>query len=184
MIEIFPNWHPVFVHFSVGVLFLSIFLFYAATILRREPLHSQLVIAAQWNLWLGVVITVGTVFAGFVAFNSVDHTGAAHPHMLDHRNWALGTATIFVILAGWSLLSALKGADFAGTGHAVFLVLLTVAGIGLAATGYKGGELVFRYGVGVLPAAEQEAASAPMRSSTGDEIPGHNHDHSHGDHSH
>jgi len=152
-VEILPNWHPVFVHFTVGVLFLSVGLYSAGAILRKEGLRGQLLIAARLNLWIGTLITIGTVLAGFYAFNTVPHRfEAQHLAMLDHRKWALGTASLFVFLSLWSFVAALRGKDQpGGWAHALFLVLLLLAGCGLAATGYKGGELVFRHGLGVMP---------------------------------
>lgn len=159
-LDILPNWHPVFVHFTVGLLFMSVALFLAAALIRKEPIHGQLLTVACWNLWLGTLVTVGTLLAGFYAFNTVPHQfEAQHLAMLDHRKWALGTAALFVFLAFWSLISTLRGRGaFTGWVNVMFLALLLAAGASLAATGYKGGELVFRHGLGVMaqPVAQEE----------------------------
>ena len=160
MIEIIPNWHPVLVHFTVGLLGMSVVLFIAGTLIRKEPLHGQLAIAASWNLWLGTALTVGTVLAGLHAFNTVPHSSETqHLAMLNHRQWALSTAALFLALAAWSLIANIRGATaFAGIRHYIFLALMLVAGLLLATTGYKGGELVYRHGLGVLavPATAEE----------------------------
>lgn len=181
-INILPNWHPVFVHFTVGLLFMAVFLFFAATAIRREPLHGQLATAARWNLWLGVLITVGTVIAGFFAFNSVDHGGDAHLPMLSHRNWALSTVPLFVLLAVWSMHPVMRKGDFVGWPHGIFLVLLAIAGMMLMATGYKGGELVFRYGVGVMLQPSPDQGMPEIATPMQEQESGHHHDH--GDHQH
>lgn len=159
-IEIIPNWHPILVHFTIGLLGISVVLFLMGTLIRKGPLHSQLATAARWNLWLGAALTVGTVLAGFYAFNTVSHSREAqHLAMLDHRKWALSTATLFLTLAAWSLIANLRGnAAFSGFCHYIFIALTVVAGLMLAATGYKGGELVYRHGLGVMavPAMEEE----------------------------
>lgn len=153
MIEIIPNWHPVFVHFTVGLLLTSVALFLAAALVRKEKLRGKILAVASWNLWLGTLVTVGTLLAGFYAFNTVPHQfEAQHLAMLDHRKWALGAAALFVVLALWSLISTLRGKGaITGWTNALFLALLLAAGASLAATGYKGGELVFRHGLGVMP---------------------------------
>lgn len=153
IIDIQPNWHPVFVHFSMGLLFMSVLLFLIATILRKGPLHNQLSIVARWNLWLGAAITVGTVLAGLYAFDTVDHSREAqHLAMLDHRQWALSTAALFLVLALWLLFITVRGKiSFTGFRHYIFITFMVIAGLMLAVTGYKGGELVYRHGLGVLP---------------------------------
>ena len=141
-IEIIPNWHPIFVHFTVALLSLSSLLYLAGLVLRRP----NLLIVARWNLWIGAGITVGTVLAGFYAYNTVAHDGPSHAAMTDHKNWALVTASIFGVLAIWSLLKH-RGAKSVSSG---FVALILLASGLLAVTGYKGGEVVYRHGMGVM----------------------------------
>jgi uncharacterized membrane protein len=141
-IEIIPNWHPIFVHFTVALLSLSALLYLAGLVLRRP----NLLIAARWNLWIGAGITIGTVLAGFYAYNTVAHDGPSHAAMTDHKNWALVTAFIFGVLAIWSLAKH-RGAKSVSVG---FVVLILLASGLLAVTGYKGGEVVYRHGMGVM----------------------------------
>ena len=141
-IEIIPNWHPIFVHFTVALLSLSSLLYLAGLVLRRP----NLLIVARWNLWIGAGITVGTVLAGFYAYNTVAHDGPSHAAMTDHKNWALVTAAIFGVLAIWSLAKH-RGAKSVSSG---FVVLILLASGLLAVTGYKGGEVVYRHGMGVM----------------------------------
>lgn len=174
MIEIIPNWHPIFVHFTIGLLSISAALFWAGTVLKKDVL----LIVARWNLWLGALITIGTVLAGLYAFNTVPHnTETQHLAMLDHRMWALSTTGLFVALALWSFVVAKKGKNKpSGFRHHIFLAAVTVAGLMLAATGFKGGELVYRHGLGVLAVpvpAEEHHESEHMHSG-----------HDHGDHHH
>lgn len=97
-IEIIPNYHPIFVHFTIGLLSVSALLYLVGSILKKQNLF----IAARWNLWIGAVLTIGTVIAGFDAYNSVAHDAASHAAMTDHKNWALPTAGIFLALAVWA----------------------------------------------------------------------------------
>lgn len=141
-IEIIPNWHPIFVHFTVGLLSISALL-YCAGMLLRKP---NLLIVARWNLWIGATVTIGTVLAGFYAYNTVAHDGPSHAAMTDHKNWALVTASIFGVLALWSIIKH-RGAK---TVHLIFVVLILIASGLLAVTGFKGGEVVYRHGMGVM----------------------------------
>lgn len=165
-IEIIPNWHPILVHFTVALLSVSVALFLAESFVRKWKLHIQLVTVARWNLWLGSLAAIATVIAGFDAFNSIPHS-SEHQHlaMLDHRKWALSTAALFLMLAAWSLSASLRGkADFSKAKNFVFVSLMVVAGLMLSITGYKGAELVYRHGLGVIPMQMGMAA-------------GHNHSH-------
>lgn len=178
MIEIIPNWHPIFVHFTIGLLGSSVVLFLVATLICKAPVQNYLAIMARGTLWLGVLMTVATVLTGLQAFDTVPHHSAEqHLAMLDHRNWALSTAALFIFLALWSLIANWRGKSaFRGVRHVVFLVLILVAGSLLLTTGYKGGELVFRHGIGVL------AVPAPTNGDHGHN--GHHDDHNHDHHPH
>ena len=126
-IEIIPNYHPILVHFTIGLLSISALLYFLGSILKKE----NLLIVARWNLWVGTVITVGTVIAGFDAYNSVAHDAASHAAMTDHKNWALPTAGIFSLLALWALWKQ-RGAKTVST---VFVVMIVLASGLLAVTG-------------------------------------------------
>jgi len=142
MIEIIPNWHPILVHFTIGLLAISTALYAAGYALKKE----NLLIAARWNLWLGALITIGTVVAGLYAYNTVAHDGMSHQAMTDHRNWALPTAAVYLLLAGWALAKQ-RGAKAVSL---VFLIAMLLASPLLALTGYKGAEVVYRHGTGVM----------------------------------
>jgi len=146
MIEILPNWHPLFVHFTVGLLATATVLFLLGSLFSTKNWSNIVLKAAYINLWLGAVITIGTVIAGLDAYNTVNHDTPSHLAMTDHRNWAFATATLFVVLAGWS---AWRYRRITHTGVS-FLMLLVIASLLLATTGFKGGELVYRHGLGVL----------------------------------
>lgn len=140
--EIVPNWHPIFVHFTIGLLGISALLYLAGAVFKKE--HMLLV--GRWNLWLGALITIGTVLAGWDAYNTVTHDALSHAVMTDHRNWALVTATVFILLALWAFWKQRR----AKTVHPVFVGAILLAGGLLAITGYKGGEVVYRHGMGVM----------------------------------
>jgi uncharacterized membrane protein len=146
MIEIIPNWHPMFVHFTVGLLSIAVLLSVVAQLLSAGTLREQCQLVASWNLWIGAGFTVLTVVAGVIAYNSVAHDTPSHEAMTLHRNWALVTATLFITLAIW-LWQRVK----AGKGlNTILLIALLVGGGLLVSTAWLGGEAVYRHGLGVM----------------------------------
>jgi uncharacterized membrane protein len=169
MIEIIPNWHPIFVHFTVGLLLTSA-LFHGAAILVSETAWKKtLTDVATWNLWAGTGFTVFTVLAGWYAFNTVTHDTPSHHIMLEHRNLALMTFAAFAAIAVWSFLRVKKSLPI----HWPLVIAVAAAGILLISTAWHGGELVYRHGLGVmsLPNPEDHVHSE-----------GEAHSHTHGEH--
>ncbi len=157
MIEIIPNLHPIFVHFTVALLSLAVGFHIICHFLSDGKLKQQFYIMARWDLWLGTGFGIITAVAGWVAYNSVAHDAPSHVAMTDHRDWALVTLGLFIILAGWSLWSERQQR----LPSKLFLVALLIGGVLLASTAWRGAENVYRYGLGVmsLPQAEGESHS-------------------------
>ncbi len=156
MIEIIPNWHPVFVHFTVALWMLSVGLFILVPFLK-SPLSDQWKTVACWSLWFGAGFTVLTVATGFYAYNTVDHDTPSHLAMTEHRNWAIITASVFLFLTIWSIILVRKRKEIGR----FFMVVTLIGGGLLMSTGWHGAEAVFRYGLGVtsLPKVEGEGHS-------------------------
>ena len=155
MPEIIPNLHPVFVHFTVALLSLSTGLFILLHLFGShlpEGLRQQLRTVARWNLWLGAGITLITVAAGFYAYNTVAHDAPSHAAMTDHRNWALVTAPLFIAIALWSMIYVWRGRQLGS----LFIVVLLIAQVLLLSTAWRGGEVVYRYGLGVMSLPQSE----------------------------
>ncbi len=140
--EIIPNWHPLLVHFTIGLLSISVLMYLAGFIFKKP----HLLLIGRWNLWIGAFLTIGTILAGLDAYNSVAHDALSHAAMTDHKKWALPTGGVFILLALWSLWKH-RGAK---TVHPVFVLIMVLAAISLAITGYKGAEVVYRHGAGVM----------------------------------
>jgi uncharacterized membrane protein len=161
--EIIPNWHPVFVHFTLALLIVSVGLYVISALIKPGDLSQQWRTVARWNLWLGAAFTVVTLLTGWYAYNTVTHDDPAHLAMTDHRNWALVTAATFFVLATWSIWQYTKGRTIS----VFFILALIVGGLLLLSTAWRGGELVYRHGLGVM--------SLPQPSAAGSD--GHDHDH-------
>ncbi len=169
MIEIIPNWHPIFVHFTVALLSTSLGLFILATVLGKKGIDEPLIIVARWNLWIGALISIITVAAGWYAYNTVAHDTPSHLAMTEHRNLAMITFALMIPLAIWSFITFRKQQQPAITFVAAFLV---VGGL-LGATAWHGGEVVYRYGLGVM--------SLPKTDSHDHGAHSHGEDSGHGD---
>lgn len=165
MIEITPNLHPVFVHFTVALYSMSVIFYAAHYFIKADKIRSEIIIVANWCLWTGAVFTVGTVATGWNAYNTVIHDDPSHLAMTDHRNWALVTAFLFLSVAVKQFIASRQD-KFRSTGITVALIAGFIL---LSVTAWKGGELVYRYGLGVI--------SMPVVSSDG----GDGHDHVHGE---
>ncbi len=166
MPEIIPNFHPIFVHFTVALLSLSVVLF-VVTPFVNPPLKEQWQTVARWALWFGAGITIITGIAGLHAYNTVAHDTPSHLAMTDHRNWAIVAIVLFLALAAWSIIWVRKGRALG----LVFVVCMVIAGVVLASTAWRGGEVVYRYGLGVmsLPKAEGEGHSHSHGNGEGDD---------------
>jgi len=135
MIEIIPNLHPIFVHFTVALLSIAIGLFLIAWFIGNK----QILIVANWNLWIGTGFAIITAIAGWFAYNSVSHDAASHIVMDIHRNLALATLIVLLPITFWSWKSR--------TANPIFLIILLSL---LMSTAWYGGELVYRHGIGVM----------------------------------
>ncbi|MGE3831019.1 MAG: DUF2231 domain-containing protein [Parvibaculaceae bacterium] len=188
VIDIIPNWHPIIVHFTVALLSIAATLFIAEPFIAHPGIRRQIATVARWNLWFGAGAAILTVIAGFLAFDAVPHSSETqHQAMIDHRNWALATAALFVTLAGWSLVQTLRGSlELRGWQRAVFIPLIAGAALMLLVTGFKGGELVYRHGLGVMSAQANQAGAAgghahgageshAMETEPMETMPGHSH---------
>jgi len=181
MFEIIPNWHPIFVHFTVALLSLAVALFVVTPFLSGE-LQTQWVIVARWALWFGAGFMVLTGLTGLYAFNTVNHDTPSHIAMTEHRNWAIATMVTFLGLAVWSVIRV-RATRRLGPTFAVFLVLSAAL---LASTAWHGGELVYRHGLGVMALPKADAhhhGEGEADHHDHDEGPAEHHDHD-DDHEH
>lgn len=160
-------WHPIFVHFNVALLSVATGFYVLATLFKQSRFRAQWLTVAHWNFALGLAMTLFTILFGWVAFTTVNHEAAAHETMILHRNLALVTAGGFGtlgLLALWQRSRAYYPAWW-------FTALLAVCFGFLIATGLRGGELVYRYGVAV------QAPPKPLEDTSGRHTDdGHRHD--------
>lgn len=151
MFEIIPNWHPVFVHFSVALLTLSVFVHQSVLVIPGGCFQTELEIFARWSLWFGTLFAIVTAVFGWFAYTTVAHDDIAHVAMATHRNLALLVVVLFILLALWSAWRFhRRHVPVRPLARAGFVTALTLAGALLASTAWRGGELVYRHGLGVM----------------------------------
>lgn len=137
-----PNLHPLLVHFPIALLFLSLVL-ESIALLRKSSGLSR---AAWWNQIGGTAGLALAVTSGLLAEDTVSIAGDAGKLFERHEQLAFLSAAIFAILLLWRI--AARG-NIPRKSPAAYFVLL-VAGVACVLTGaWYGGEMVFRYGVGV-----------------------------------
>jgi uncharacterized membrane protein len=146
VIDIIPNWHPVFVHFTIALLPIAALLYTASALTPRNAVSPYLLAAARIDLGIGILLTLVTILAGVNAlahseFHNTAQIAAAHVH----RRAAIATGITWLILALWDARAALK----ARRPQTLFVLLLLAAVVPVAATGWLGAELVDRHAVGV-----------------------------------
>jgi len=163
MPEIIPNYHPLLVHFTIALLSISV-VFYVIRLLLpvNHRWREQWLNMANWSLWTGCLFAIATVIAGWFAYNSVAHDTASHAAMTLHRNWAIPTAVLFLLI-GFSSIRLAMTNKLPGF---KFISVSIVADIMLMVTGWLGAEAVYRYGLGVMSLPKVEAGAD-----------GHNHSH-------
>jgi uncharacterized membrane protein len=146
VIEIIPNWHPIWVHFAIALLVTGTVIYaifgWKATSGTTEP--TQALVVSRWMLWLGGIASLVSLLTGYWASTSVAHDDLAHANMLVHRNWAIGATVIFGIGAGWEFLR--RKANRASVFSAA---LFLAGGAALLVTGMEGAENVYEHGLGV-----------------------------------
>ncbi|MBI2791789.1 MAG: DUF2231 domain-containing protein [Gammaproteobacteria bacterium] len=140
----FP-FHPIFVHFTVALSFTAIGVYLLSYILPAGKLKNDLGVSAVWMILFSFIATLFTVTFGFIQFNSVSHDMLVHLPMISHRNWAIGTTLVLFICA----LLALRGYLTNKIHHFSLMIALLVLGFMVGMTAFKGGHLVYGYGVGV-----------------------------------
>jgi len=163
MIEIIPNWHPVFVHFPITFTTASVFFFVTARLFKDKPWATQSLTTGRWMLWAAAIFACIAAVFGWLAYNSVEHDEAGHLAMTTHAYWALSALFILIFLAVLDVRSWRTDTKLSYG----FLILLVVTWSVVVSTAWHGGELVYRHGLGVMSLPEPEGQ-------------GHSHEHGEG----
>jgi uncharacterized membrane protein len=139
------SWHPMVVHFPLALVVTGAITLLAARLLPQPRHAATLATVGTWNLCLGAVAALFALGTGLAAMLDLNVDLAARQAISLHVKWAIFTTLALVLLAVW------RGAGTAQESRPswIFVVVLSAATAALIFTGYRGGENVYRYGVGV-----------------------------------
>lgn len=156
-----PGWHPVVVHFPLALILTATPLLLAARLLRGGALASTAAIVGTWNLCLGALAALFALATGLGAVLDLDVNAAARQAISLHMKWAMFSTLALVLLAVWRGAGAAPGSRPSW----VFIIVLLAATAALAVTGYRGGQNVYEFGVGVKRIAVRSDRKAHLNSS-------------------
>ena len=143
--RILPGWHPMVVHFPLALVVTAASFLLTARLLRQGRHAATLATVGTWNLCLGAIAALFALATGLAAAIDLHVGPAARQAISLHVKWAIFTTLALVLLAVW------RGAGSAQQSRPswVFVGMLLAATAALIVTGYRGGQNVYRYGVGV-----------------------------------
>jgi uncharacterized membrane protein len=133
------------VHFPLALTVTASALLLGARLLRRAELAAVLALVGTWNLCLGAALAVSALGTGLAAILDLDVSTAARASISTHAKWAIFTTLALVLLAVW------RGAGTESRSRPtwLFVIVLLAATSALIFTGYRGGQNVYRFGIGV-----------------------------------
>ena len=139
------EWHPMVVHFPLALGVSAALFLLAARLVHDQRRAATLATVGTWNLCVGAVAALFALATGVAALVDLHVGAAAHQAISVHLKWAIFTTVALVLLAVW------RGAGSAQDSRPspVFLMALLAATAALLVTGYRGGQNVYRYGIGV-----------------------------------
>ena len=140
-----PGWHPYIVHFPLALIVTAAFTLSIARWLPSERQAATLATVGTWNLCLGAVTVLFALGTGLAAVLDLHAAGPARQATAMHVKAAMMMTVLVGLVSVWHG----AGTETSSRPSRVFLVILWVATAALAVTGYRGGQNVFHYGVGV-----------------------------------
>lgn len=152
MLEALPNWHPLLVHLPIGCFSMALVCDFVIVARVREIWLDRAVVSAYA---FAAVSSLAAALTGKLAANGFEGTlvDEASVAMAEHGDWAFFAVVAMVATfairfdAHWrdrgESRVRLSRVRYAGVGVAC------VAGLVMAGTAARGGELVYGYGIGV-----------------------------------
>jgi len=148
------EWHPIAVHFPLALTVTAALALSAARIPGLSRHGATLATVGTWNLCLGALGALAALATGLTAVVVVHVAPQARGAVALHVKWAIFSAMALVLLAAW------RGAGSAQDSRPSrgFLCILWAVTLALIVTGYRGGQNVYRFGVGVERGASHASA--------------------------
>ena len=151
------NFHPLFVHFPIGLLFTSAIVALWAQATKRPGAH----LVARVLLWLGTFAAAATVVSDFLGEQTVAHVAGAHDVIEEHERYAYILLGLSALLSAWALVSWRRRGAPPAPGALWSLGQLALLAM-LVLTAQEGGELVHELGVGTKLTAPGGPLHDPM----------------------
>ena len=149
MMSVEPGWHPIFVHFPLALIVTATVCLTITGSRRAQPHGSALALVGTWNLGIGAITVILALGSGLAAAIDLHVGAAAHQAIAAHVKAAILTTFLVLSAALWRTFGV--PADSRPSG--LFLLVLWAATSALVLTGYRGGQNVYRYGIGVSQSA-------------------------------
>ena len=145
-----PNTHPLLVHFPIALLATAAILDVARMALGR----SSSVPTVTGLYMAGTMFLVVTYFSGRQAADTVHITGMAHGTIVEHWTLAAWCVGYFVTLTVARLVMRSKLCRPQRSINTGFVLAGLFGLVLLMTTADRGGQLVYRYGVGVVKTSD------------------------------
>jgi len=147
------NIHPLLVHFPIALLSVFFVLDLVGTFAKKQQWRGM----ASSFLYIGTLLAMFTVIAGFIAEDSVPHGENIHAIIEKHEDLGLAILSLAIALSAWRLK---HNGFFKGYVNGVFLTLSALLCVLIALGADLGGLMVYQYGVAVKAVSIAESAHA------------------------
>jgi uncharacterized membrane protein len=154
------EWHPMAVHFPLALTVTGALALSAARLSPPERHGATLAVVGTWNLCLGAAGALLALGTGLAAVASLELAPQARAAVGLHVKWAIFTTAALALIAVWRG----AGVDPKSRPSGLFLSILWAVTAALLVTAYRGGQNVYRYGVGVAPGTALELPTRGGRS--------------------
>lgn len=135
------NLHPLFTHFPIALLCLSLAFYILGLIFKKEHFFKS----GQWVLYFGTLGAGMAVWTGLQAADTVPHDETTHALIMAHQYLGIAVLVLSALLSLWLLVSKLSFPKpkpvFVGGLFLIAVLLLQQVDFG--------GRLVFFHGVGM-----------------------------------
>jgi uncharacterized membrane protein len=154
--------HPMVVHFPLALIIIATCCLTFAALLPRHRHAVALATVGTWNLYFGTLAIFIALGTGFAAVLDLHVGAAAHGAVSMHLKSAVVTVCLILLAAVWR--------GVAGAHHSrpswSFTLLLWMATTALLVTGYRGGQNVYRYGIGVAQPIVKLQLTGPVGTNS------------------
>ncbi len=158
MIEIIPNWNPIFIHFPIALIVVSTLTFMLGQVVRTTQTEHDLLVVSRWTLWAAALLAIFTTYTGMQAYESIPQDAPAYQAMLIYQNWgAFALATLFIFAIVSFIYRKKWGIERVPLTLATFTLLIVLIGT----TAWFGGEVAYRHSESVMSIPKSETFEDP-----------------------